>query len=109
MDDSTLLGSFKYVFCNWCGFGRKKVARHISNGTSMRAKSLSSATKKKRADLQSLAEYLKWELAKELSQFTRDKEATDLVSKQRDHAVFTLGRVETKRRLARRDDDGDRF
>lgn len=72
-------------------------------------KSLSSATKKKRADLQSLAEYLKWELAKELSQFTRDKEATDLVSKQRDHAVFTLGRVETKRRLARRDDDGDRF
>ena len=55
---------------------------------------------KKKADLQSLAEYLKWELAKELKQFELDKVETAALLKQRDQAILALGEVETKRRIA---------
>ena len=60
----------------------------------------SAALAKKRADLASLAEYLKWELAAELKRFEAAKRETASAVRERDDAILRLGIAETRRRLA---------
>ena len=61
------------------------------------------ALARKRADLASLAEYLKWELAAELKRFEAAKRDTAAVVRERDDAILRLGIAETRRRLAGRE------
>ena len=61
------------------------------------------ALARKRADLASLAEYLKWELAAELKRFEAAKRDTAAVVRERDDAILRLGIAETRRRLAARE------
>ena len=57
------------------------------------------SVRQKRADLESLAEYLKWELAREVKAFdVRKEEVADLV-RERDEAVHRLGLAEARRRM----------
>ena len=57
------------------------------------------SVRQKRADLESLAEYLKWELAREVKAFdVRKEEVADLV-RERDEAVHGLGLAEARRRM----------
>ena len=57
------------------------------------------SVRQKRADLESLAEYLKWELAREVKAFdVRKEEVADLV-RERDEAVHRLGLGEARRRM----------
>ncbi len=57
------------------------------------------SVRQKRADLESLAEYLKWELAREVKAFdVRKEEVVDLV-RERDEAVHGLGLAEARRRM----------
>lgn len=63
-------------------------------------KASSFASDKRLLDLQSLAEYLKWELAAELKRFEAAKRETAAAVRERDEAILRLGIAETRRRLA---------
>ena len=63
----------------------------------------SPASDKRLLDLQSLAEYLKWELAAELKRFEAAKRETAAAVRERDDAILRLGIAETRRRLAGRE------
>ena len=55
------------------------------------------ATRQKRADLESLVEYLKWELAGELKAYNRLREEVREMTEERDRAVHALGLAEARR------------
>ena len=57
------------------------------------------ATRRKRADLESLAEYLKWELAREVRAFDAKREEVANLTRERDEAVHRLGLAEARRRM----------
>ena len=56
------------------------------------------AVRRKRADLESLVEYLKWELAGELKQFNALQEDVRRTKSERDDAVRQLGAAEAEAR-----------
>jgi hypothetical protein len=49
--------------------------------------------------LESLAEYLKWELAREVKAFDQRKEEVADLVRERDEAVHRLGLAEARRRM----------
>ena len=55
------------------------------------------ATRQKRADLESLVEYLKWELAGELKAYNRLREEVREMTEERDRAARALGLAEARR------------
>ena len=57
------------------------------------------SVRQKRADLESLAEYLKWELAREVKAFDQRKEEVADLVRERDEAVHGLGLAEARRRM----------
>ena len=57
------------------------------------------ATRRKRADLESLAEYLKWELAREVRAYDAKREEVAGLTRERDDAVHRLGLAEARRRM----------
>ena len=57
------------------------------------------ATRRKRADLESLAEYLKWELAREVRAYDAKREEVAGLTRERDEAVHRLGLAEARRRM----------
>ena len=57
------------------------------------------ATRRKRADLESLAEYLKWELAREVRAYDAKREEVASLTRERDEAVHRLGLAEARRRM----------
>ena len=57
------------------------------------------ATRRKRADLESLAEYLKWELAREVRAYDATREEVAGLTRERDEAVHRLGLAEARRRM----------
>ena len=61
----------------------------------------SAATRRKRADLQSLAEYLKWELAREVRAYEAKREEAADLTRERDEAVHRLGLAEARRRMGK--------
>ena len=56
-------------------------------------------TRRKRADLESLAEYLKWELAREVRAYDAKREEVAGLTRERDEAVHRHGLAEARRRM----------